>query len=315
MISLYISISIFILVLSSDNFTEYKSEINLVIQGPGNLSILSDSFYLNPSNIIINGNLNLLCNKICYFDNILNNVTIKFDKQLESLENMFKDLNNIIEIDLSKLDTSKATTMASMFENCSNLEKITFGNINTSLVKSMHGLFNNCSKLISLDLSNLDTSSVTDMVEMFSNCKSLRSIDLSKFNTSKVETMLDMFVNCQKLISVNVSSFDTAKVKIFKGMFYICYALKYLDLSNFDSSSANNFEYMFGHCTSLLYINLKNFKIINGANLFFGNSAKIKLCANEENIQNVLKKLGKEVNCSDKCFNENIKIDLKKKYA
>ena len=113
--------------------------------------------------MIINGDLKPSCNKSCFLDNILNNVTIKFDKQLESLENMFKGLNKIIEIDLSNLDTSKITNMASMFEECSNLENISFGNINTSLVESMFRLFYNCSKLTSLDLSNFDTSLVTDM--------------------------------------------------------------------------------------------------------------------------------------------------------
>ena len=223
---LYIYFAILISIHSLDNFTEYKSEINLVIQGPGNFNILSDSFYLNPSNIIINGDIKPSCNKSYYLGNMLNNVTIKFDKQLESLENMFKDLNNIIEIDLSKLDTSKATTMASMFENCSNLKNITFGNINTSLVKNMYALFHYCSKLTALDLSNFDTSSVTDMNSIFRYCESLTSIDVSKFNTSKVETMHDMFGYCHKLISINVSNFDTSKVKIFKGMFFLCYDLK-----------------------------------------------------------------------------------------
>ena len=144
---LHTSFNIFISALSLVNLTELKSEINLVIQGQGNLNVLNDSFYLNPSEVIINGDLKVSCNKNCYLDNILNNVTIKFDKQLKSLENMFSGLYKIIEIDLSNLDTSKVTTMVSMFEYCSNLKKILFGNINTSLVESMYGLF----KLFKID--------------------------------------------------------------------------------------------------------------------------------------------------------------------
>ena len=100
---LHISFNIFISALSLGNFTELKSEINLVIQGQGNLNVLNDSFYLNPSEVIINGDLKASCNKNCYLDNIINNVTIKFDKQLKSLENMFSGLYKIIEIDLSNL--------------------------------------------------------------------------------------------------------------------------------------------------------------------------------------------------------------------
>ena len=109
---LYIYHILFISVHRLGNLTGNQSEINLVIEGPGNLNILNDSFYLNPSEVIINGDLKPSCNKSCLLDNILNNVTIKFDKQLESLENMFKGLNKIIEIDLSNLDTAKVTNMA-----------------------------------------------------------------------------------------------------------------------------------------------------------------------------------------------------------
>ena len=54
---------------------------------------------------------------------------------------MFKGLTNIIEIDLSNLDTSKVTNMSYMFVVCSDLGKINFGNINTSLVNNMENLF------------------------------------------------------------------------------------------------------------------------------------------------------------------------------
>ena len=148
----YISFTLFIVVHCFTDFTECKSEINLVIQGKGNINILNEFFYLNPSEVIVNGELKTECTKNCYLYNELNNVTIKFDKQLETLENMFNGLNKIIEIDLSNLDTSKVTNMVSMFEQCSNLEKILFGNINTSSVVNIHSLFQNCKKLTSLDL-------------------------------------------------------------------------------------------------------------------------------------------------------------------
>ena len=313
---LYISFTLFILFHCFANFNECKSEINLVIQGLGKINILNEYFYLDPSEVIVNCDLKPECNKNCYLDNELNNVTIKFDKQLETLENMFKDLDKIIEIDLSNLDTSKVKNMASMFEQCSNLEKISFGNINTSSVENMRRLFFNCSKLISVDLSNFETSSVTDMREIFSICSSLTSIDITNFNTSKIEDMFDMFGNNFKLISVNVSSFDTSKVTSFQGMFYECRDLKYLDLSNFNTSSMTTIKFMFYGCNSLVYLNLKNFKIIETANLnniFSGGIANAKICANEVNTINVLKSYGNEVNCSDKCFVENIKIDLKNK--
>ena len=113
--------------LCSGNNNENKSEIYLVIQGKGNLYFINSSFYLEPSEVIINDVSNTSCKRNFVFENDLNNITIKFNDLINSSENMFYGLKNIIEIDLSNLDTSKVTNMASMFEQCSNLEKIIFG--------------------------------------------------------------------------------------------------------------------------------------------------------------------------------------------
>ena len=177
-----------ILTLGLGNITEYKSEINLVIQGKGNHYFLSELFILEPSVVIVNGVRNDSCKKNYTFENDLNNVTIIFDRLINTCENMFKRLKNLIEIDLSNLDTSKVTNM---FDQCINLEKINFGNINTSLVIDMQYLFHNCSKLASIDVSKFDTSSVTNFRYLFSECRSLTSIDVTNFNTQNVVDMQD----------------------------------------------------------------------------------------------------------------------------
>ena len=134
----------------------YLSEINLIIQGNNqNCKILSDDFQTNPSEVKVNGISNSTCQKTCYLNNILNNVTIIFDEQITTCEKMFYGLNNIYEIDLSNFDISNVINMNSMFEECSNLEKINFGNINTSLVQTMSKLFYNCTKLSLIDVSNV----------------------------------------------------------------------------------------------------------------------------------------------------------------
>ena len=57
---------------------------------------------------------------------------------------------------MSNFDDSKVTTMNSMFKNCVNLVNINFGEINTSSVEDMSYLFQDCIKLTSIDLSNFD---------------------------------------------------------------------------------------------------------------------------------------------------------------
>ena len=157
---IYLLLIYFLLANDLRNLNIYQSEIKLVVKGNGLQYFLNDTFYLDPSEIIINGIVNTSCKKYCYLENDLNYITIRFPILIESGENMFNGLDNIIEIDISNLNTSKIINMESMFNQCSNLEKINLGNINTSLVENMNNLFYNCRKLESIDLSNFDTSNV-----------------------------------------------------------------------------------------------------------------------------------------------------------
>ena len=160
-----------------DNLYKYKNYIDLSIEGKGNQKILSDLFYLEPSQVWVNGILNISCKKSCELENDVNNITIWFEKGLESFKNMFNGLDNVIEIDLSNVDSSKVTDMSYMFHNCSKLKKINFGNINTSSVTNMKSLFQYCFKLNVIDISNINTSAVTDMSDMFCNCQNLININ------------------------------------------------------------------------------------------------------------------------------------------
>ena len=289
-----------------------QTEIKLIIQGGGELNFLNGQFYKDPSEVLLKGSKVNPNGKKYSFDEGLNNITIKFDDLIDSCENMFKELKNIIEIDLSNLDTSKVTNMANMFSQCENLEKITFGNINTSLVKNMGVLFYACYKLESLDLSNFDTSSVTNMHAMFSGCYIITSLNLSTFNTKNVENMHDMFGFCHNLVSVNVLSFDTSKVKNMQGMFNRNYELKYLDLSSFNTSLVTNMNYLFEESKSLLYLNLYSFIINQGTRtgqILSSTPSNLKICINDLNIRNKLSSYRKTFDCSEVCLNKNLKID------
>ena len=128
-------LTLFLSEISLVNMTEQKSEINLIIEGEGNQYFLNETFYLEPSEVIVNDVQNDSCKINCFFKKDLNNVTIKFDRLINTTENMFKGLNNIIEIDLSNFHTSKVTSMVSMFESCLNLSKINFGFIMKTVIQ------------------------------------------------------------------------------------------------------------------------------------------------------------------------------------
>ena len=312
---------IFTLLFSGNNLRNiynHQSEIKLSVKGNGNeIYFLNNNFYENISEVIINDTKIELTKTAYNFENGLNNVTIRFHSEINSCEKMFNESSNIIEIDLSNFDTSKVTNMDSMFFMLTNLEKINFGNINTSLVENMHYLFHHCYKLSSIDLSNFDTSSVTTINSIFRYCIVLTSINVSKFNTQNMVDMLDIFAYCHNLTSVDLSNFDTSKVTDMQGIFYQCFKLRQLDLRNFNTSSADNLIGMFHDMRqSIVYINIYSFIIKDGAkidNIFNSISPTVKICINDEKSREKLKAIYNSLNfdCSDVCFNENIKIDLK----
>ena len=117
-----------------------NSEIHLVIQGSGEQQLLGDYFFTyiqQPSEVLVNGVKDDSCSKTCNLVGDKNNITLKFDTQIESCYQMFYWLDNIIEIDLSNFDASKVRNMRWMFDGCSNLEKIEFGNINTPSLENI----------------------------------------------------------------------------------------------------------------------------------------------------------------------------------
>ena len=275
-----------------------KSSIYLFIENKGNQNILNEDFYKDPSEVWVNNIYYESCKKSCNMDSDINNVTLIFNENLNSCENMFKD-TNIIEIDLSKFDASSVTSMKMMFYQCSNLKKINFGNINTRSVNDMSELFHYCYNLLYIDVSKFDTSSVTTMKQMFRHCDTIKYIDASNFITSNVVDMEDLFSECGNLDSVNVLSFDTSKVKYMNGMFSACGNIKYIDLRNFKGNSVVNMNHMFFCCNNLIFLNFQKIQISNinaGMDYMFYNiNSNLKYCTSEVKLKNLLS--GKTLDC------------------
>ena len=114
------------------------TKILLVIDGGndgGWKDVVQYNFYYHPDEVWVNGVKHDICRQTCDLIPGLNEVTIKFDDQVQSCNQMFHNLNNIKEVDLSYFDASQVTDMKSMFHGCSNLVKVNFGNtIDTSKV-------------------------------------------------------------------------------------------------------------------------------------------------------------------------------------
>ena len=184
-----------------------------------------------------------------------------------SMSGMFMGCASLIKVNFDGFDTGKVTNMANMFYECSSLESPDVGGFNTANVTNMAGMFGRCSSLTSLDLSNFDTGNVTSMRAMFEKCNGLTSLDISSFDTGNVGDMGYMFYNCSGLTSLDLSNFDTAKATIMRYMFYNCSGLTSLDVSGFDTADVRTMAYMFYGCNGLTGLDLSNFDTASVASM------------------------------------------------
>ncbi|PCX65036.1 BspA family leucine-rich repeat surface protein [Listeria monocytogenes] len=189
---------------------------------------------------------------------------------LLTTEGMFKNCSNLMEVDLSGLDTSAVTTMWDMFNSCRALEELDVSHFDTSSVTNMSYMFYDNRNLEVLDVSNLDTSSVTNMYAMFEDCTSLEELDVSNFDTSSVTNMAAMFSDNEKVEKLDLSTFDTSSVTNMGTMFKNCTALKSLYLDNFTHAASSTD--MFTGTTSLSYLfvshNVSNFNGLENTNWY-----------------------------------------------
>ena len=245
------------------NFNSYINEINLVIKGDGNKYLLNSEFTKEPSSVFINGNSSNSCSKSCSLTGDTNNITLKFSELLTSCENMFQNLENLIEVDLSNFDVSQVTSMANMFKSCTNLKSVHLSNSNTYSLVNISYMFFTCSNLEIINFGNINTSSVKDAERLFNECKNLNSIDISNLDFSKVTSMFAMFHYCQKLETINFGNINTSSVANMRSLFNKCFNLKSIDLTKFDTSKVTTFQWMFDHCTSLTSIDISHFNTSN----------------------------------------------------
>ena len=88
---------------------------------------------------------------------------------------MFKDCRSLTSVDISGLNTAKATTMAQTFMNCDSLTTLDVSGLQTSNVTTMQKMFAsivdeapNQNKIETITgLDNMSVSKVTNMQAMF----------------------------------------------------------------------------------------------------------------------------------------------------
>lgn len=168
----------------------------------------------------------------------------------------FFNCANLLSVNLSKLDTSKTTSLDNAFSGCKSLTDIDLSTLGTSSVRSFADVFQDCSSLRSVNLAGWDTSSGNNFKQMFIQCASLEELDVSSFETGNVTTFKEMFYGCSSLRSLDLSRFDTSAAITFASMFYNCASLATLDLSSFDTSNVETMADLFTGCSRLAEVTL-----------------------------------------------------------
>ena len=113
-----------------------------------------------------------------YEGNIL--IRLEFKTKIKDCSCMFYDCKDIIEIDLSQLDTENVIYMNSMFSGCWQLKSIDLSSFNTKKLVSMEKIFSHCICLESVNLSSFSGESLLYFENIFRESKHEKKIIIKK---------------------------------------------------------------------------------------------------------------------------------------
>lgn len=229
-----------------------------------------------------------------WFFNCANLLSVNLSKldtsKTTSLEYAFSGCKSLTDIDLSTLDTSSVRSFADVFQDCSSLRSVNLAGWDTSSGNNFRQMFYCCAALEEIDVSSFKTSASTSFEQMFYNCASLATLDVSMFDTTSATDLSQAFYGCKSLTELDLSRASTAKAQTFYGMFSGCSGLKRIDLSLFDTSSAVNLSYLFADCSKLEAVNfagINTSSVIDFNHMFSGCSSLASLDLSSFDTANV----------------------------
>lgn len=137
-----------------------------------------------------------------------------------SCKSMISGYKALIDVDLSKFNTSNVTDFSWMFSGSNAIEKLDLSSFGESAIEDINKMFNSCTNLKEIDLSNWNTSrsisAVSKVQDIFLNCNSLEKLDMRNFDFTKFyvpsgatgATTIGIFFNSNN----NYAPFDTCLV-------------------------------------------------------------------------------------------------------
>ena len=161
----------------------YSYEVTLKVKDTGIKNILGSSsshIYPCPSKMYLNNELITNISNCHYIDIIELDSEIKMEWNniiINSMKGMFYNCTEIMNIDMTKFDTSLVTDMSYMFSFCSSLTSLNISNLDTINVQTMENMFYNCTNLISINLESFTIPFNTSLYNMFYGCENLEHVE------------------------------------------------------------------------------------------------------------------------------------------
>lgn len=144
-----------------------------------------EQYSWNGINYQIDNNTVYICNTTSHFEEMrisdvapdIEYAKISYQVPIIDCHGLFADCHNLIEADLTGLDTTACYDFAEMFSNCENLEKVDgFSELDFHNASTMERMFANCISLIDANLENCTIGKTINRTEdVFLNCPSWAS--------------------------------------------------------------------------------------------------------------------------------------------
>ena len=106
------------------NLTNYISAKYEIAEGNNEIILFNEKYLDSISLMLIDNKRANITNKYKFTGIGEHNITIEFNKNLESTEDMFKYCNNLKEIFFSKFKTENIENMSGMFHGCKSLTSL-----------------------------------------------------------------------------------------------------------------------------------------------------------------------------------------------
>ena len=133
-----------------------------------------------------------------------NELIIKFNKPLTSLEGIFQNRKKLVSINFSDLNTKKIININNFLSNCTDLEEAIFNNFEAKNLEKMEHSFENSSKLTILDLSYFSTPKLTSINSAFKGCKKLLALNLKNFIFDAKININNVIDGCDSLVYIDL---------------------------------------------------------------------------------------------------------------